>query len=339
VYELRKSTPDASFAVWPLARASTLVEWVRDGIVERLRLTLPNQRADIERVLIGRKASGADEGPTSLRVKIVPLPSIGHRHADHGIRRILVEVPAGCPVRADDVEWAFSGLELIDPKTGEDLGLILTPSDDESMLAHFGVANRYGSSMWRTITPVALPASARRRRIEPTRVAAEAKNGEERDSEQTRAVTAVAQALRHTEVRTGAEMIRVQREPFAANSARAESFATATRFSKERLWHVEVVFDSPIAGPLVIGDGRFLGLGVMAPVQRSRGIHAFVVEDGLAATPQPTEVARAVRRAVMARVQDVLGPRTSLPSFLYGSRARRFTRANGASALDVPVRP
>lgn len=30
-----------------------------------------------------------------------------------------------------------------------------------------------------------------------------------------------------------------------------------------RLWHVEITFNAPIAGPLVIRDGRFLGLGAM----------------------------------------------------------------------------
>ena len=65
----------------------------------------------------------------------------------------------------------------------------------------------------------------------------------------------------------------------------------------------------------------------MAPVQRVEGVHAFVVESGLAATPQLTEVTRALRRAVMARVQEILGPRATLPAFFTGhepdgSRAR-----------------
>jgi CRISPR-associated protein Csb2 len=318
VYELRDGAKDESFGTWPMECTSRLVECLRDGAVERLRRALPDRSSEIERVLVGRKADGADEGPTSLRVRIVPLPSIGHHHADHAIRRVMVEVPAGCPLRADDVHWAFSGLELSDPETGEVLDLILTPSGEETMLAHYGATDRVRSRIWRTVTPAALPERARRRRIDPARLAAEAKNGVERAAEHARAAGAVAQALRHAEVRDRAETIRVQREPFEARGERVEAFAPGTRFSKERLWHVEIAFNAPIAGPLVIGDGRFLGLGVMAPVQQVRGVHAFVVEDGLAATPQPTEVARALRRAVMARVQEVLGSRTSLPSFFTG---------------------
>lgn len=317
VCELRDVTIEASFGVWPLARASRLVVWLRDGAVERLRRALPDRSSEIERVLVGRKADGADEGPTSSRVKIVPLPSIGHHHADRGIRRVLVEIPAGCPIRVDDVHWAFSGLELSDPETGEVMDLILTPSAEESMLAHYGAVESAPSRVWRTVTPAALPESARRRRIDPARVGAEAKDGAERAAEQARAAAAVVQALRHADVRTRAEMIRVQREPFEAKGERVEAFAAGTRFAKERLWHVEITFNTPIAGPLVIGDGRFLGLGVMAPVQRDQAVHAFVVEGGLAATPHPTEVARALRRAVMARVQGVLGSRT-LPTFFSG---------------------
>ncbi len=316
IYELRDGAGEASLCVWPLASASTLVVCLRDGSVQRLQQALPERIPEIERVLVGRKANGADEGPTSSRVRLVPLPSIGHPHADRGIRRVLLEVPAGCPVRADDVHWAFSGLELTDPESGE--VLILTPSVDESMLVHYGTADRVHSRVWRTVTPAALPVSARRRRIEPTRGTAEAMGGAERAAEQARAAAAVIQALRHVEVRTQVESIRAQHEPFEAKGQRAEAFASGTRFAKERLWHVEITFNAPIAGPLVIGDGRFLGLGVMAPLQRSQGIHAFVVEGGLAATPQVTEVVIALRRAVMARVQDVLGARASLPSFFTG---------------------
>ena len=32
------------------------------------------------------------------------------------------------------------------------------------------------------------------------------------------------------------------------------------------MWHAELRFPTPVAGPLLIGDGRFCGLGLMAPV-------------------------------------------------------------------------
>lgn len=318
LYDLRKATPEASFGSWPLAEASRLVTILRDLVADRLRNVLSDRSSEIERVIIGRKADGGDEGPTNLRIRIIPLPSIGHYHADRQIRRVLVEVPPVCPFSAGDIFWAFSGLELIDRNTGEILDLTITPATDDSMLKHYRVADRVRSSIWRTVTPLALPESARRRRIDPANLAAEVKDGAERVKEHERAAAAVVQALRHAEVRARVHTIRVQREPFESNGERVEMFSKGTRFVKERLWHVEIAFSESIAGPLVIGDGRFLGLGVMAPLQPDSGILAYVVECGLTKNAEQTEVTRALRRAVMARVQEVLGARSRLPTFFTG---------------------
>lgn len=262
LYELREQSREARFAVWPLERTVRLVEALRDGATARLRKALPTKGQEIERVLVGRKANGDDAGRTSLRVKIVPLPSIGHRHADRGIRRVLVEVPADCPLRADDINWAFAGQEIAHPLRG--MSMHVTPTEAKEMLKHYGFDER--SQVWRTVTPVALPESARRRRIDPSRIGEQAKGSAERRAEQERATEAVFQVLRHAQVRCRPGTIQVQREPFEANGQSVEAFAKDTRFAKQRLWHVQIRFRGLVSGPLVIGDGRFLGLGVMAPV-------------------------------------------------------------------------
>src|SRR5690606_10030960 len=97
------------------------------------------------------------------------------------IRRLLVEVPAACPLRSKDVRWAFSGAELLDPVTGEVKDVLLAPSADVAMLSHYGIADDDRSfRVFRSVTPVVLPEQAKRRRIEPTRQAADAKGGLER---------------------------------------------------------------------------------------------------------------------------------------------------------------
>lgn len=266
VYELRARSNETEFVVWPMTQISKLVVMLRDGAVTRLKAALPESEDSIEKSLVGRKANGDHDAPKSARVRILPLPSIGHFHVDHAIRRVLVEIPTGCLIRADDVHWAFSGLELSDPVTNETLDILVTPTSDEAMLRHYGVGID-NSIKWRSVTPVALPELASRRRIEPLRLASEFKGGAERTAEQTRAAASVVQALRHAEVRAQVATIRLQREPFEAKGERVETFAPGTRFAKERLWHVEILFAEPISGPLVIGDGRYFGLGLMAPVQ------------------------------------------------------------------------
>ena len=316
VYEIRECSTEARFVVWPVDQASALVTTLRDRAVERLETGLPDEVAVVRGVLIGRKPDGSNASPVSSRVRIVPLPSIGHYHADHGIRRVLVEVPGECPLRADDVHWAFSGLDIADSETKDGGGPVLATTADDRMLQHYGVGSQVGYRVWRTVTPAALPLP-RQTRAGRQRGAVDSSNAEHA-AELKQVAAAVVQALRHAGVSQRPVTLRPQREPFAARGQHAAAFAAGTRFAAKRLWHVEVAFAEPMAGPLVIGDGRFLGLGVMAPVREHSGIHVFVIDAGLHADAEPTDVARALRRAVMSRVQEVIGPRRPLPAFFSG---------------------
>jgi CRISPR-associated protein Csb2 len=132
-------------ALWRIDRIVELTERVRDAAADRLIEAWPAKVACIERVLIGRNTTEADK---AARVRITPLPSIGHRHADHAIRRVLIEIPPNCPLRADDMEWAFSGLPVRVSEQGEIL-CDLVPAADDSMLGALRRRKRKGC------TPVA----------------------------------------------------------------------------------------------------------------------------------------------------------------------------------------
>jgi CRISPR-associated protein Csb2 len=258
-FDLRSVTEPEQFQVWSLDRASLLIQSIRDAVFKRLVTAFPTKTAQVEHWLIGRNADGSNGGKSNERVRLIPLASIGHAHADYGIRRVFIEAPANCPVRADDLFWAFNGVEL-----GE-RGILgrLSAADDDSFVRHYGIGS--AATGWQTITPAVLPVSAKRRRIEPSRRVAEAKGASERAHEQHLARLAVLTALRHAGVIAEVREIIVQREPFQGHGERAEAFAPGSRFSKERLWHVALKFAEPVRGPLVLGDGRFLGLGVLAP--------------------------------------------------------------------------
>jgi CRISPR-associated protein Csb2 len=340
IYELRDRQDDTRTWPWPLHRVMSLVQALRDGAVRRLRDGLPDEQTSIEQMLIGRKADGSNPSPKEYRVRIVPLPSIGHEHVDHAVRRILLEVPSGAPLQVADVEWAFSGLEIANPNTGVVGPFVLMPTELDAM------ARRYigPSRRWRSVTAVALPEGAKRRRIDPARQRQESKNAIERIGEEDRAGVAVQIALRHANVRGTVVTVRVQREPFEAKGARVEAFADGKRFAKERLWHVDFELDRPIEGPLAIGDGRFLGLGVMAPVtepwskspktdrtltdregscltppKNRSGIIGLAVGEGAKDDPIPLSIA--LRRAVMARAQMEMG-RAPLDRFFSGHEIR-----------------
>jgi CRISPR-associated protein Csb2 len=285
-----------------------LVERVRNAAAHKLSNAMNDHAATIERVIIGRNATDADK---DQRLRILPLPSIGHHHTSRAIRRILVEIPPDCPLASDDIDWAFSGLEPHDAATGELAGWSLVPAEDRRMLGHYGIeGDRRGAfHLWRTVTPAALPERAARRRIDPRRIADEAKGAAERTGEEARAATAVLHTLRHARVTTQVESVRVQREPFEAKGARAEAFAPGTRFAKERLWHVDIRFAAPHSGPLVIGDGRYLGLGLMAPVKDAwRDVTVLALpREANVTVADAAELLRAVRRALMALSRDSKG--------------------------------
>ena len=295
LFEIRAATE--SFVPWPSTTTAALVVHLRDKAAGRLKNALPGEAGKIDRVLIGREATEADK---AARVRIVPLPSIGHRHADRAIRRVLVEVSPNCPLRADDVVWAFSGLGESDPETGAILWNLVR-AEERGMLDHYGVGNGKQNDfrVWRTVTPAALPVMRTGRGTAGAkRVASEAKTA-----------CTVMQALRHAGKTGPVESIHVQREPFDRNGARAEAFAMPERFVAHGLHHVEITFARAVRGPLVIGNGRYLGLGLMAPqknVLHDAVVFSIAPETSIA-TGDSAPLLHAVRRALMALSKDKQG--------------------------------
>ena len=252
-FELRD---ESSFAPRPIRLAAQLIAGLRDAAAAKLRASLPARAALFDKLIVGRGAGPRD---LELRVRMTPLPSIGAVHADLSIRRVMIDVPTQCPIRLDDLRWAFAGLAPCDPETGKAWPGRLVSTEDSRMADRFSRNGR----IFRSVTAVALPAAVRRRLDGDEHGAT--KDAGERLGEEARAVGAVVQALRHAGVRAKPTDIRAQREPFQRRGAMAERFAHGSRFSKHALWHVELQFPHAIPGPLVIGDGRFCGLGVMAP--------------------------------------------------------------------------
>lgn len=304
LFELRGT--DGKFRPQPVERALALTLAVRDRLVERLSAALPEQAAHVRRYAKGdRDAPDTDK---ALRLRFLTLPSIGHAHAGLALRRLAVEIPSGCPLRVEDVTWGLSGLDVseIDADTGKILhdGPMLVPATDRSMLGRFVATAR----RWRTVTPVALPVAARTGR-----------RGDERLQAETLAAGRLADALRHAGRDARGTMLAVRREPFHADGVTADRFA-GDRFGAVGLAHAEIVFPQPIAGPLVLGDGRFLGLGLFAPVDEVPDILAFRLDGDAVPPALAPRLAAAARRAVMARVRDALNlrPDAGLPLYFSG---------------------
>ena len=293
-FDLR--TAERSFAPQALVSAAPLLTGLRDAAARRLQDALPEQAGLFERLIVGRGAGSRD---LAQRIRLVPVPSIGTEHTDPSIRRIMVEVPADCPIQLDDLKWAFAGLPACDPQTGESRSGCLVSTEDTRMAKRFSEPAR----VFRSITPVAL-SGASRRRMEP----ADSKSADERGREERCAAGSVVQALRHAGVRARPMDIRLQREPFQRRGVRAELFAAGSRFSKHALWHAQLQFREIVPGPVVIGDGRFCGLGLMSPAASYSDVFFFRLDGGwpIAAEDRPALV-RCLRRALMLLARDDAG--------------------------------
>jgi CRISPR-associated protein Csb2 len=288
-----------------LSLAERLVKAVRER-PERAPRTSPEE---IERLVIGHGASAAD---TLHRLRVSPLPSIGHDHSDGLLRRALVSVPAGFPLLPESIRRALDNREIhieLSPSRALDVRLAPVADDDgreKAMLDRFLAKAR----VWRTVSPVLLPGRVARWR------ASERDMGEAQlqvDEKRRRAEGILFErALKHAGVDkvTG---FRLRREPFGPHQPRADANwrLPVSADGSRRIWlsgrprlHVEITFPAPVAGPLIIGDGRWLGLGLMAPVhERPPAIHLFSVNPGEAPPVAAREaVTRALRNAVMARV-------------------------------------
>ena len=318
LFDLTASDGGGGFAAFPVSKSPALVALVRDLALQRLKVDLgAGEENRAEGLLKGRKDASAVE--MKQRIRLIPLPSIGHRHADGAIRRILVEVPPTCPIDPMVISDVFQAIDLnVDPVTGEALAGsrgTLTPADSRTMLRHYGIASPADmeemGGCWRTVTPAALPTHRVRGRA----------SGWQRSQNEGEAITSVRVALRH--IGYGADAIRsivVQREPWTANGLDAGAFADGGRFSADGLWHVEIIFTKPVHGPMLIGNGRFMGLGLMAPQPPDEvpdGVDAALfdlVESDAGKRPamaRREHVLEAVRRALMSLARDA-GPEASL---------------------------
>ena len=287
-----------SFHAVALTSTAELAEQLRD----RLAAVLVQSSDDglVERVVIGR---GADEADKLTRLRIVPLPSIGSEYADHSIRRVLIEMPPNCPIPVREIEWAAYSIPVTSDSSlvnDDQDGMQFVNATDRSMLTHYGINHSRDSvaRVWRTVTPAVLRTTRRLR----------TRTGHGRAAFDAVAGHAVRQALRHTGVFAQVDAVRVQREPFEQRGAQAEQFEVPARFSGRILRHVEIAFAQAQPGPIVIGDGRYLGLGLMRPDRNLLpGIVAFDIATPRIAVADSFHVVSSMRRALMALSRDDRG--------------------------------
>ena len=186
----------------------------------------------------------ADErGHTPARFSYLPLPTIGHKHADGMIRRLVIAEPYG----GDGLHarWAQQRLrsQVLRDDDGGERGALL----DLWRVGSKAVVERYAgeSESWCTVTPVILPGFD--------------------DGKQAKAEKLLLQAVEQAGFRLDMVTdIALRKAPYWPGSQHPRQYQRPQYLKYLPAWHVWLRFSEPLPGPLALGAGRHCGLGVLA---------------------------------------------------------------------------
>ena len=228
----------------------------------------------------------AHNEPNAPRFAYAPLPSIELRGAGDGPRRehignILRVMVIGAPGMQKEIAWArqaLSGHELI--KEGEDKPVgFLSP-----LTAGDPAVSRYAgtSAVWSTVTPMILPGyddpAHLRRKLAKLRGNADAVAQQKRLLAQldNRIDGLIRKAIFHAGFSGSLAVVAEidwRKVGFRAGVERVDCYHVPEKLAQFSRYHVRIRWrdaagqDVQLRGPLVIGGGRFRGLGLFAPEQ------------------------------------------------------------------------
>lgn len=209
----------------------------------------------IETYIAGHKKNESTE---HRQLSYVPLPSVGHEHADPGIRRVMIVAPLGDDALLDHVARRLAGQQL-EPVHGnefEDEPPLLVPlprSGDGVMRSYTDPAN-----VWHSFTPVILPGH------------------DDHKPAKTRKLIEKALAQSGIEQPCEFEWNSFSRfsKSFSAHKydrqGRPTGYIRPGYLLNQTAVHLTLRFQNglQVPGPITLGAGRHCGFGLMAAVER-----------------------------------------------------------------------
>lgn len=258
VFELLLGSRSRRF---PSTRAFDVASTMRAAVMSHTEDPIPE----------GLSGHRPDGSPTrEPHVGFLPLPYVGFQHADGRIMGLAVSLP----LSLDDVSrravlravgrWEDdAGSDPLTLAFGRGGALRLRRRPGPIDLVTIRPETWRGPSRrWVSATPIALPAHPG-----PLGKGSAAARARAWD----RAEQAVAASCRHVGLPDPAQA-ELSFDPFIRGAAPAADFppfrqpGRGGRPVARRLVHAALAFDRPVEGPLALGAGRFLGLGLMRPI-------------------------------------------------------------------------
>lgn len=243
---------------WPATRTVDVSRVMRQAVLSHADEPIPEG-------ISGHRGCGR---PTlDPHLSIVPLPFVGMSHADGLLRGLALMLPRSSDAATERAlyravgTWEQSGpMRLTFGDRGAlELRRLLAPSELSSVRRR--VWSRH-SKAWVSVTPIALPRH-------PGRLTGGTQTA--RSAAWRAARASVAVACLHSGLPTP-ETVSVSLAPLLAGARPVRDFplfaqtAGSGRPIRRQLLHASVQFRTEVSGPLILGTGRFLGLGLMRPV-------------------------------------------------------------------------
>ena len=245
----------------PMTRTVELTRVLRDAMLSHVPDPLPE----------GVSGHLPDGTPTGLpHIGFLALPNVGHQHADGRIMGLAISLPRGLDAESRGATlrgigaWERErGDRPLQLRMGRNGTVGMTREQPPFALVSLRpTAWARPSRWWASSTPVALPVHPGdlNRGSLPARAKAWA-----------RAEEAVAKSCEHIGLPRPAD-VRVSLVSHLVGARPARDFPVFKQGRAgrggfvRRLVHASVEFADEIRGPLILGSGRFLGLGLMRPV-------------------------------------------------------------------------
>jgi CRISPR-associated protein Csb2 len=201
-----------------------------------------SERLGVPEALVRRYVAGHGDTPSERghRLSYVPIPSVRHRYVDGRVRRaMIVEPPGPSENVAEDIVRNMPFRPLLDVKDGSEVAWLRRTYDD-SMIGHYVSRAR----RWASVTPVILHGHADK--------------GAKRER---MFVTMLSQSGYRTP-----GTFSLQERPAQAGCLDAREYFVPEHLRAFWRTHAVVEFNEPVSGPLLVGLGRYQGIGLFVPL-------------------------------------------------------------------------
>jgi CRISPR-associated protein Csb2 len=234
---------------YPHAKLMHIAGMTRRAAIQAMKEYPPEELEDADAwvgsFVAGHCPAGIDNHE---RFSYVPLPSIGHEHADAMIRRVMIIAPFAYESHLRHLANQLDGLQL-EPEDGTD-GPVLDRLRSDPVTLRYLKSSR----VWASVTPVILPGHD--------------------DHKPAKTIKLVERALRQSGMGQSCSFTWSAKPNFA-------HCLTAHKYDHEKQHvgyyrpqhlegltavHVRITFEHSVAGPLCIGAGRHCGFGILASV-------------------------------------------------------------------------